>query len=53
MANYRSFKKLSSDAPFWEKGLNPITMRREESYSAVEEETIKPRKYDPITKARI
>jgi len=36
MARHKNHQKaLSKDIPFWESGVNPITMKREESYAVV------------------
>lgn len=41
-------KRLNQGLPFWETGVNPITMRREESYAVAEIE-----KNDTTTKTRV
>lgn len=41
-------KRLNKGLPFWETGVNPITMRREESYAVV-----KIQDYDLTSKTRV
>ena len=49
MARHKNHEKaLSDDIPFWESGVNPITMKREESYAVVKKED-----YDVTSKTGI
>jgi hypothetical protein len=49
MARNKNHRKQSSkDVPFWESGVNPITMKKEESYAVVKIEN-----YDVTSKTRV